>query len=87
MPTVRDRLIDVAAAALVGDGVLGLLMPERRLRVWYRGPDWWERTVGSLLRHPTWTRVLAAAEAGAGVWLACRERTAPDGRLTAGGIA
>jgi hypothetical protein len=87
MPTVRDRLIDVAAAALVGDGVLGVLMPERRLRVWYRGPGWWERTLGSLLRHPAWTRALAAAEVGVGVWLASRERTAPEGRTVVGVIA
>jgi hypothetical protein len=71
---LAERFKDVAAAALVGDGVLGFLMPERRLRVWRRGPGWWERGVTALLRRPNLVRLLAVAEAGVGVWLASRER-------------
>ena len=70
-----QRLKDMAAMALVGDGVLALLMPDRRMRVWYQGPGWWETAIGALLKRPNLVRVLAVAEAGVGIWLASRERT------------
>jgi hypothetical protein len=74
---IAERLKDVAAMALVGDGVLALLMPQIRTRLWFRGPTWWERIVGPLTRRPNLVRLLAVAEAGVGVWLACREPVEP----------
>ena len=40
------RFTDLAAVALVGDGVLTCLMPERQVRLWYHGPDWWRASTG-----------------------------------------
>ncbi len=78
MPSNGNRIVsrfaDLAAVALVGDGVLTCLMPERQAQLWYHGPDWWEAIHRPLLRRPTLVRLLAVTAAGLGVWIATRER-------------
>ena len=71
---VVNRLKDIAAVALVGDGVLALVYPQRRVRLWKHGPGWWERVMGPLAKRPNLVRALAAAEVGVGLLLAARER-------------
>lgn len=69
---VTNRLKDVAAMLLVGDAVLAFAMPEKRVRLWHTGPDWWEKLVTPLRERPNLVRLLSVAEAGAGLWLAVR---------------
>ncbi len=64
---------DLMAVVLVGDGLLGLLIPERQVRRWERGPATWRCTMRYLEQRPWLTRVLAAAEICAGLRLGLRD--------------
>lgn len=71
---IQERVTEIAALLLVGDGVVGMLQPERHVRLWQRGPRTYRAAVEPFVKHPGLTRVLAAAEAAAGLWWASRQR-------------
>ena len=71
---IRQRATEVAALLMVGDGVVGMLQPERHARLWQSGPRPYRAAMEPFARHPGLTRVIAAAEAGAGLWWASRQR-------------
>ncbi|MEU9828535.1 hypothetical protein [Micromonospora chersina] len=56
---------------MVGDDVLGTVMPERHLSRWLLGPQRW-RPMHLFAEHPGLARVLSAAEAAVGLWWAAR---------------
>jgi hypothetical protein len=66
------RTMDMLGIVLRGDGVVGLLNPQRHTRLWRHGPDTYRRILDGLLERPGLTRVLSAAEVAAGVWVAQR---------------
>ncbi|CAN5179140.1 hypothetical protein BH20GEM2_BH20GEM2_21530 [soil metagenome] len=70
---LTNRVKELFAISLIGDGVLALFQPHRHLRLWREGPEPWRRAMGPFLRHPGLTRVLGAAEAGFGIWWASRQ--------------
>jgi hypothetical protein len=65
------RAADLAAMVMIGDGVLSAVMPERHVSRWILGPQGL-RPMQVFVDHPGLTRVLGAAEAAAGIWLANR---------------
>ena len=71
---VRERVAEIAALLMVGDGVVGLVQPGRHTRLWRSGPRPYRAAMEPLVRHPGLTRVIAAAEAAAGLWWASRQQ-------------
>jgi hypothetical protein len=65
------RASELAAMVMIGDGVLGTVMPGRHATRWIMGPQEW-RPMRVLAERPVLMRALSAAEAVAGIWLANR---------------
>ena len=61
------------AMMMAGDGIVTLVDPKRHVRLWQKGPEVCRRMLQPFVEHPGWTRVLAALELGAGIWLAERQ--------------
>lgn len=72
--TLRDRMRETFALVVIGDGVLGATQPERHLALWRRGPEPYRRAMAALARRPGLTQMLSAAQVGAGLWWASRQR-------------
>jgi len=70
-----------AAMALIGDGVMALVHPQRDAMAWHVGPEAWRKLMRGLHDRPTLTRVIGAAQiAGAVVWALSQEKaTEPAG--------
>lgn len=66
------QLREIVGIALIGDGVVGALIPHRHVARWNAGPALWQRTLAPLAGHPQRTRVVAIAELAAGLWIALR---------------
>ena len=71
--TSKQRIKEVIALAMIGEGIIGSLRPRRYLRLWRFGPQRYRKFIDTLVEHPTATRLLCAAEAGAGIWWALRQ--------------
>ena len=57
------------AMALIGDGVMALVHPQRDVEAWHIGPAPWRQLMRALHDRPTLTRVIGAAQiAGAVYW-------------------
>jgi len=67
------HLKELLALLLIGEGVVGTLCPERYTRTWANGPGRWRDFIGWWADRPALMRVLCAAEAGIGLWLAVRQ--------------
>jgi hypothetical protein len=61
---------DLLGVAMVGDGVLMVLIPRRRMRRWRVGPSWFRSFTGAFARRPLLARIAGAATAAAGVAIA-----------------
>ena len=66
------RAKEVVAILLIGDGVVGALIPRRHVQRWETGPRAWQRLMRAFAVRPQMTRLLAVAEAVAGIWYAYR---------------
>jgi hypothetical protein len=62
-----------AAMALIGDGVMALVHPQRDAAAWARGPAPWRALMSSLHDRPVLTRTIGAAQIAAGVWWALQQ--------------
>lgn len=67
------NLAELVAILAIGDGVVGLAAPRRHMLLWRLGPEGYRRAMESLAERPALVRTLAAAEIGAGLWLALRQ--------------
>ena len=52
--------------------MLTIIAPRRHSLLWKYGPEGYKRAVEAFAEHPTLTRLVAAAEARLGIWLALR---------------
>jgi hypothetical protein len=68
-----NRLLELTALAMIGEGVIGVAYPEKHLRLWNVGPQRLRSLVAALAAHPRLMRLTFGAEALAGLWLAQRE--------------
>ncbi len=66
------QLRETVGIALIGDGVVGALIPQRHIARWKTGPQLWQRTLAPFAGHPERTRIAAIAELAAGLWLTLR---------------
>lgn len=71
--TLRRRTVEAIGILLIGDGVIGAVIPARHSRRWVGGPDWWRRAMQLFIDYPTLTRTLALGELVLGLWLAIRD--------------
>ncbi|MHB1022628.1 MAG: hypothetical protein ACYC46_14275 [Acidobacteriaceae bacterium] len=56
------------AMALIGDGVLAVLRPERDAEAWADGPAPWKSLMHGLQDRPNLTRLIGIAQIIGGVW-------------------
>ncbi len=75
MILLRKRAAEMAATFMIGDGLLGLLQPERHVALWQKQAGGAERTVRPFVGHPGRRRAYAVLQIAAGLALAARQRT------------
>ncbi len=64
-----------AAMALIGDGVMAVVHPQRDAMAWHVGPEPWQRLMRALHDRPALTRVIGVAQiVGGVVWALSQER-------------
>lgn len=70
---IPRRRLEVVAILMIGDGVVTPAVPRRHTQLWRSGPKVWRKAMGGFAERPVLTRILAAAETLAGLWLALRQ--------------
>ena len=66
--------IDFGAISLIGDGIVGLLIPTRHARRYELGPSWWRGAMRFFAERRALTRGIAIVEVVAGLRLAMTRR-------------
>lgn len=69
----NQRIKELVALWLVGEGIVGALRPKRYLQLWRFGPKSYRKFIDTLTDHPNAMRAVCAAEAGLGLWWALRQ--------------
>ena len=73
------RATDLIAAFVLGNGVLDLIAPRRRVFLWVFGPEALRKLTLWFADHPTAMRLRGIVRIGTGIWLALRQyREAPQ---------
>ena len=73
------RVADLIAAFVLGNGVLDLIAPRRRVFLWVFGPEALRKLTLWFADHPTAMRLRGMVRIGTGIWLALRQyREAPQ---------
>lgn len=67
------RLIQLVALVMVGDGVVGFFKPRWHSLLWDLGPKPYRDLMHKAARNPAEARLIYAAEAAFGTWLATRQ--------------
>ncbi|CAN5117482.1 hypothetical protein BH20ACT11_BH20ACT11_05910 [soil metagenome] len=70
---VSRRVKELAAIAMIGDGVVGFVAPRRHSLLWKVGPEGYQEAIRWFAERPGLVRFLAAAESGVGLWIALRQ--------------
>jgi hypothetical protein len=78
---IAARVKECVGLLMIGEGLMAALHPRGYARFGAAGPRWLGRLAGPFVRHPGMTRLVGAAEALAGYWLAVRQL--PDHGATA----
>ena len=68
----NSRFLEALAIGMIGEGIIGSIRPKRYMRLWRFGPKAYRNFIDALADHPQTPRLMCAAEAGLGVWLALR---------------
>src|SRR5919202_5310356 len=75
----RKRAEDLFAAFVIGNGVLDLIAPRRRLFLWVFGPERLRKLILWFADHPAAMRLRGIARVGLGIGLALRQyRKTPE---------
>lgn len=69
-----SRAAEMAAIFMIGDGLLGLLQPERHVDLWSKDALGAERLVAPFRARPGRRRLYALAQIGGGIALAAAQR-------------
>ena len=67
---MKPHILELAAIAMIGDGVLGVLFPKGHARLWKIGPSAWQDATEKFAQNPDATRILSLAEIIIGIILA-----------------
>lgn len=68
------RVAEMAAIFMVGDGLVGLVQPQRHVDLWKQDALGADKTVTPFVGRPGLRRLYAAAQIAVGLWLASRQR-------------
>ena len=68
------RTAEMAAIFMIGDGLLGLLQPERHVTLWRSPRAWADAPVRPFAGRPGRRRLYGLAQIAAGLALAARQR-------------
>ncbi len=79
---MKRRITELLGLLLVGDGILTAVDPKRHCLLWEVGPELVQEAMDEFARHPSVTRVVGAAEAIVGLWLASRQKPELSTRIT-----
>ncbi len=74
MRDLTKRAAELAATFMIGDGLLGLLQPERHVDLWRTDAGGAERLVRPFVDRPERRRAYALVQIAAGLTLAARQR-------------
>lgn len=74
MTQLSNRAAEMAATFMIGDGLLGLLQPERHVALWQERAGGAEWLVRPFVGRPALRRLYAVAQIAAGLTLAARQR-------------
>ena len=69
---IFKRLVQLIALVMVGDGVVGFFKPRWHSLLWDLGPKPYRDLMERFARKPAEARLIYAAEAALGTWLATR---------------
>jgi hypothetical protein len=64
-----------AAMALMGDGVMAVVHPQRDASAWAAGPAPWKGLMTALHERPALTRAIGVAQVIGGVWWALQQES------------
>ena len=68
---MRVQIAESVAIVVIGDGVVGALLPARHAARWVHGPGPWRQAMLPFVEHPGLTRVLGVVQVAAGLgWVA-----------------
>jgi hypothetical protein len=70
---VGRRLKEIAAMAIIGEGIIGALYPRRHMLLWNFGPRKYRKFIEASARRPNLVRIAAGAGAGLGILWALRQ--------------
>lgn len=75
MLTNWNRWKHFAAMALIGDGIVAMIRPQRDARAWALGPQPWRKAMQELNQRPGLGRLVGAVQAAAVIcWVLSEER-------------
>jgi hypothetical protein len=74
---IGRRFKEIAAIMMIGEGIVGALIPRRYMRLWDFGPKRYRKFIKASVKRPNLVRIASAAGAGVGVWLALRQASRP----------
>jgi hypothetical protein len=76
------RVIQLFALVMVGDGVVGFFKPRWHSLLWNTGPKAYRKVIQRLAEQPKEARLIYAAEAILGAWIATRQTPeVPSGQI------
>ena len=64
-----------AAMALIGDGVMAIVHPQRDAAAWHAGPKPWRSLMAALHDRPQLTRVIGVAQVVGAVYWALQQES------------
>ena len=70
---IGRRFKEIAAIMMIGEGIIGALIPRRHVRLWDFGPKRYRKFIKASAKRPNLVRIASAAEAGLGIWWALRQ--------------
>jgi hypothetical protein len=70
---VSRRVKEIAAILMIGEGIIGALIPRRHMRLWEFGPKRYRKFIKASAKRPNLIRSASAVGAGLGVWWALRQ--------------
>ena len=67
---MSNKVKDMIAILLIGDGIVALLRPQRHVLLWKDGPKFYQDLMEPFVKMPGLTRLLSFVEIMVGLWLA-----------------
>lgn len=61
---------EIIGLAMIGEGIMGMIYPRKYSLLWKIGPESLQELMETIAENPETARLIYAAEAGIGFWLA-----------------